>query len=259
MRHRSQNKTKKKYLLLLYSFIGILIPLVVYQLLSVTLHTAVLPDLFKIIANFGTVLAKSETYINFLMTFFRLFLVLVISAVLGLALGVIAGYYEPINRLVRPTITLLKAVPTICIIMVLLVFTKLSTYIVLFLVIFPIIFDQVKEGTADIKSRFHDELALAGKREPLKISKIIVPLSIPHLLLGILQSLGLGLKVVIMAEIISGSTSDRGIGNLINIAFNSSKYLDMFTYSLLAVFLILICDFALSSFKKRVNRAVAEQ
>lgn len=242
---------------MLYTFIGIVIPLVIYELCSVILKTAVLPDLFKIFANLGKVLGKSETYLNFLMTFYRLFIVLIISALLGLGLGVIAGYYEPINRLVRPTITVLKAIPTICLILVLLVFTKLSTYIVLFLVVFPIIFDQVKEGTSEIKSRFHDELALAGKREPLKISRIIVPLSIPHLLLGVLQSLGLGLKVVIMAEILSGSTSDRGIGNLINNAFNSSKYLDMFTISLLAVFLILICDFGLSTFKKKVNKAVS--
>lgn len=191
-------------------------------------------------------------------SFLRLLIVLATSLAIGSLLGYLAGYYSTFEQILRPVMMVLTSFPTICIILVLLVFTKLTAYIVVILVAMPVIYESTLQGTKLVKRRYRDDLSLSDAREISKLIQIITPLASPYLLVGLLQASGLGLKVLIMAEILSGSSSSKGIGNLINISYISSDYPTMFAYSFLAVIIILMIDLLLRFTKEKIEKELAD-
>ena len=75
------------------------------------------------------------------------------------------------------------------------------------------------------------------------IFKIKLPLAIPYIVLGIKSSFALAFKVEIMAEVITGSTSN-GIGCAIVSAQRSdpTNMIPVFAYSIIAIVIMLLVD-----------------
>ena len=82
--------------------------------------------------------------------------------------------------------------------------------------------------------------------------KVLFPLASPYILLSVIQSIGLGLKIEIMAEILMGDNKNIGIGHLINNAYNHTfNYIDIYSYALLIVIVYLLIDLFLHILKEK--------
>lgn len=241
-----------------YSALGLAFLLLLYQSLALILRSPVLPPLGRLLPRLGQVLTGKSTYVGFAFSLLRLLLVLACSMAAGTVLGWVGGYFPRFGQSMRPLVSALTAFPTICIILVLVVFTNLTAYVVVFIVTAPVIYEAVANGTSYIAKRYGDELRLVQSSECRKLTKIVAPLAAPYVLLGLLQSSGLGLKVLIMAEILAGSSSSKGIGNLINNSYLNSDYVAMYAYSFIAVIVIIALDIALRAFKRSIEQRLAE-
>ena len=152
----------------------------------------------------------SQKEIN--MTLNRALLGIGIALVSGLSLGLIAGSFKTAMAMLKPIITILLAMPPIIWVVMALFWFGFGTPSVLFTIVVlvsPLTFASAAMGIASVNKQ-HEELFDAYK---LGMWKKIRYLYIPHLtgymISSISVAVAMGVKVVIMAELLGAS---EGIG-----------------------------------------------
>ncbi len=173
-----------------------------------------------------------------------------IALALGLATGIVLGWYKRIEALVDPWVSILYASPRVALIPVFMVWTgigfKTQVVIVVTIAAFPIIINT-SAGVSSI-DRNHLQLArsfLATNRDVL--FTIALPGSIPLILAGVRQGLMQGLIGVVVAEYFVGAT---GVGGLI---FNAGQVLDT-AQAFVGAALFAVAAMILSSLVKLIER-----
>lgn len=147
-----------------------------------------------------------------------------ISFLLAALLGVLAGLYPRIGDFFKPSVGLMKTVPTVGLVMILFALTLAVDHrylgwipvTLVFVVAFPLLFEAFKAGIRNENPDVLDALSLeAGISNPKAVFYVLLPDSLPYIRLGIAQSLGLSFKVLVMAEVLTASNQTRGLGCLI--------------------------------------------
>jgi NitT/TauT family transport system permease protein len=119
----------------------------------------------------------------------------------------------------------------------------MSLFIIDFLLMFPILYEAVVSGTENIDISIIDALRLeTHKSSPLALTNVIVPMAWPYVILGIVQALGLGMKVSIMSEVLCGDDKIPGLGRLIYGAYIETNMPNIFALTLIAILLSGILD-----------------
>ena len=127
-------------------------------------------------------------------------------------------------------------------------------YIVI-LVALPINYESICLGFESTEKEIIEASKVDGSNIINTIFKIKLPLAIPYIVLGIKSSFALAFKVEIMAEVITGSTSN-GIGCAIVSAQRSdpTNMVPVFAYSLVAIVIMLIFDIISERLKKKYEK-----
>ena len=76
----------------------------------------------------------------------------------------------------------------------------------------------------------------------------------PYIGLGIIQSLGLGMKISIMSEVLCGTNKIKGLGRMIYFANQESNMLDLLAVSIIAIIIICLLDISLNILKKMIKK-----
>jgi NitT/TauT family transport system permease protein len=154
-------------------------------------------------------------------TLLRIIIVILVAFIISLLFTFI--YYKLPNSIYfyRPIINLLKASP-FAIVSVYIFFAfdrKVAPYIISFLVIFPLLFECLIGAVDNIDKSIKDELALLDISSAKKFKDVYLPICAPYILMGTLQSFGLGIKIMIMSEYICQIENSVGI-ILVNVKYN---------------------------------------
>lgn len=241
----------------LYGF-GIIGFLIIWWIVSLIINETVLvfPDPIKTFEYAGSLFKSSYIYKCIGTTFLRMIIGFVIALVLALFLGIIAGEYPSFEKAFKPTITVLKSIPTATVVFLFLVLmgARNAPVLIVTLISFPILYESVVAGFQSITEPVLNSLLLERKSKFIKIIKVKLPLSLPHILLGITSSFALSFKIEIMAEIITGDTR-VGLGSAILAAQRNdpSNMVPIFAYSLFAIVFMLIFSFIELLLKKKLN------
>ena len=244
------------YKVIIYTSLGILGVFLVWEIISLSLHTTLFPGLEVIFPRFFYLFTQQLTYEAIGGTVLRLLISIAISLLVGFLFGVLGGVFERFRVFFRPFVTFLRTVPTAMIIFLLIVLVKplFSPVIIVFLVTFPIMYDAVVSGFLSIDKDLIDATKVDGGKLIPAIFKVYIPLSKDYILLGLVQILGLGMKVSLMAEILTGSNSLSGIGREIYEASILGDVTHIVCYSLFAVIIIALTDLGLYFAKKRLTK-----
>ena len=190
--------------------------------------------------------------------------------VLGGVFGVLAGLFKLIDGLFRPGSLLMKAVPTVAVVIVMMgALTAPKTWFLLnyvpsfltFIVAFPIIFDACRAGIANEDQSIRDSLSLDCGRTSLKGTiRVLIPDAWPYISLSLAQSLGLSFKTAIMAEVLVSSSSLRhGIGAMISLARINGETENIIAYALIALSIALLVDIPFFALKSALARKGYEE
>ena len=212
----------------------------------------VLPVFFKMIG-------ESETYINIAHTIYRLLLSFVFSFILAFVFGTIGGLCKPFETFFKPIVVVMRTLPPAVLILSLLMFMRYDNalFVIVLLVMFPILYEAVLSGYKNIDESILNAVSLERKiYSPQSIFKVLIPCASPYVFLGVVQTLGLGLKVSIMAEVLLGSTHCKGIGIAFYVAKLDLQYDVMFAYSIYAILIIGLLDIILSLVKKKIKTKI---
>ena len=199
-------------------------------------------------------MSKKSTYISILYSLYKMLIGYVVSILLALIIGTIAGLYKKIYILLSPLMTTLKAIPTASLLFLFIVlagFDNSPIYVVI-LVSFPILYESIVGGIVNIPRNISDAISLDGGINIKNTLKVKLPLATNYILVGIASSFSLAFKVEIMSEVLSGSTS-YGIGSSIKLSqITSTNMTPIFAWTIIAVLLMLIFDYLAKIIKNKL-------
>ena len=237
----TKNKLFKKIVISILSVVTIYL----FSLLisSVFNNPIILPSPNEVIVSFFTLLGTSSTYIYILNTLLSLLISLVISFVIGFIFGIISGLNENIRLFLKPIVTIIRSFPLVAIIILILVIAgfKTTPYIVCSFVLTPIIYEGISNGISNIDQNYIDSYKIESKLNFTIIRKIYLPLIQSSIKAVFVSSIGLGIKVLIMAEYLAGSSSS--LGYAIKPAADNLDYAKVYAYCIIIVLLVLIIEY----------------
>lgn len=247
--------TFKKYQNPIFIILGLLLIFFVWWLISFIINKPLLPNPIDTFIYLFSVLGFGETYLALLGTLGRMIFSFALSFILGAILGSLAGFYKWIHSLLKPLILILRTLPTAAAVLSLIVLLKpfWTPVIVTALVIFPIVYEAFVSGINNVDDYIVDAIKLDGANHFQSYFGVYLPASKPYIVLAIIQSLGLGMKVSIMAEILAPSENLNSLGRLIHYASQIADIKAILAYSILAIAIIAIIDIGFHYLKKKLK------
>lgn len=256
--NQKSSALEKKGHIALFSFLGILFFIGLWYLISALTSTFLIPYPHQTFIRAIELLGISNTYSALWGSLSRILVSLSISSSLGIILGVLSGLFESFKHFMRPTISILRSLPTSAIVLILIIYTKneLTAMILVSLMITPLMYQAAQSGTEAIKKAYLFPLRLEGIYKWNSIVKVIVPLSLRFILLGIVQSIGLAMKVEVMAEIVIGNTKMTGIGVSIFRAYRDVNMVDLTANCTIIILIIIAIESLIFLLKKNVEKSI---
>ncbi len=173
------------------------------------------------------------------------------AAALGIPLGLTFGWYPAANRVVNPTMQILRPISPIAWIPVAIIFFGVGDDAAIFLIFlgafFPIVVACV-DGVSNVPSISRRAGRNFGLAPWQLLAKVVFPAALPQIIVGLRIALGIAWLVVVAAEMIA---VDSGLGYLIIDSRNSGKRYDLVVAAMLLIGMIgLALDLAFRRLEK---------
>lgn len=227
----------------LWSFGSVFVIFLIWLLLSTIIsNEIIMPSPQLTIKAFFDIFTKSSSLKAIAFTLFRLLVALIIASLLGITFGTLSGLNQKIRLILRPIISVLRTIPVISILVILLIlfgFT-LTPYLITLLMIFPLIFQAISDGIENIDQELIDVFKLENDSLTDAVKYCYLPLIGSQIKTSLLQSAGLGIKVLVMAEYLS--QTKFSIGNSLYLAKVNLDYASVFAWTLLLIIIAIIIE-----------------
>lgn len=238
----------------IFFILGIASIFIFWFILSIAVNNEfAVPKIDKTTNALAKLLSSGRTYLILGKTILKIILAISISFVTSLILVILSTLSRKFKAFISPIITLLKTVPVVVVILLFLfLFSRNSTPIyVALLVVMPIMYEALLNGINNIDESIINETKMISRTNLFILRKIYIPLTKPYIMLSILQSVGLGLKAMVMAELIAQATNSIG--------YEMSEYrslLDMeyiFAWGLLMIAIVIVSEIFIRQIKKKIT------
>lgn len=205
----------------LKSVTRLLLPIISFLLLWQILSSLEIlnPQFLPSPLNVGRELVDSLINQNLLVDVFaslkRVVIGFLIAAVLGIGIGLFAGFNRATANFVTPLIELFRPIPPIAWIPLAILWFGLGdkpAYFLVFLGAFFPIFTNVLFGVTAVEETYKRAAYSLGATRRHFITDILIPASLPHIFTGMRIGLGVGWIVVITAELVGAQS---GLGYMI--------------------------------------------
>lgn len=236
----------------LYTVLSVLILLTIWKGLADLINQEIyLPSPEATLKNLIGIVGKQGFFMMVFNTIKRSLISFSIAFSLGIILGVLAGIFKPVYYLLKPLIIIKKAVPTISIILVVLLWLgSKSPVLIGFLVIFPIIYTNVVEGVRNVEPKLIEMASMYKVNKWRVLQELYLPSIIPYVMAASSTALGLNLKVIIAAEVWSDSRISVGEGLLLDkISVNIPG---LFAWTIVAILISAFFDYLLKIVERRI-------
>lgn len=199
----------------LYSALSVIVLLVLWKGAALLVDKSVIvPSPEETVSALWAILSDPEFFIAVGHTMKRVVIGFSITLFCALSLGFCAGFFPPLYHLFHPVVTVFRSVPTMAVILLALIWlqSEKAPILVAFLVTFPILYQNVLWGIRNVDQKLI-EMAYIYKVSKVKVIwDIYMPSIRTYLLAGISTALGLTVKIVIAAEVLSQPAVSIGTG-----------------------------------------------
>jgi ABC-type nitrate/sulfonate/bicarbonate transport system permease component len=199
---------------------GCAVPLALLACLEIAARRGMVNPIFlppptAILATFWGIVVSGTFVAPLAQTILFLFVGYGIGCIAAIALGILMGYSRPIYNLFEPLTELLRPLPKPALLPVLILFLGLGARMEITIValgcFFPVLINTL-QGVRAVEPTMINTARTFGHGTFAIWRRILLPASAPYILAGMRVSLGLGLILVVTAEMISGS---GGLGDSI--------------------------------------------
>lgn len=251
MRNFIKNKKSLVYFYasILLLFIWFISSLIVNNEYLIPKISAVLYDVYVILGNISNLFAIFET-------FSRLFIASFIALFIAFLVMLVYLRNRNIYFFLKPYLAMLKTIPLVSIMVILLVWfgDENSPIIITILIVLPITIEGIISGIDQMDKNLIDELKMLNLNFFKLVKLIYLPLLRPYILMSLLQTIGLGVKVMIMSELICQTTNS--IGNMMYFAKMTVDTKRLFAWSLIVVFIVMIIEMIITKYKNQFVKEI---
>ncbi len=167
---------------------------------------------------------------NLLSSLVRVLIGFCAGSIAGIAMGVIMGWRETINKALHPIISLLYPIPTLGWLPLLMLWIGINEMLPITLIFicsfFPVLYNTVTGIRSVDKDYIHVARTL-GASDIKILTTVVMPLALPNIFTGLRLTAGMAWRVIIAAEMVAIPT---GIGALM-----------MRAQSLIRIDIIIVC------------------
>lgn len=193
----------------------------------------------------GTILGEKEAWDLILLTLFRALSAFVMVMVAGTVLGVVAGYFPAVIRIVKPLITVLLGVPPIAWIILAMIWFgsgDATVRVVIVIAALPVVFMGASEGIMK-RDRGLDAMAEVFGAGPVKRFATLGTRQVASTLFpALILALGTSFKVAVMAELLANA---GGIGGALAEARINLDIAQALAWVLIAVSALIVTEYGL--------------
>lgn len=175
-------------------------------------NSIILPSPYEVIEQMITQIKDIKLYESLVMTFFRVFLSVFVSSIVAFIVSFLSHSYKSFATYFDPILLFLRSIPNVTFVILLLfwVSREMSIYIVSFLLLFPIFYQNLYESIQEISKSWKDIFIIYPQSWFKKLKMVYLPLLRPAIVSSWISCSSLGFKVVVMAEIMTSVS--LGIG-----------------------------------------------
>lgn len=234
-----KNKNQLLYL------IGIGLLLISWSLISYLLNQPILiPTPLETLEQVLFIVRSIHFHRIIAMTFARFLAGFALTMTLAALLGILAGLSQSFAMMFAPFISLIKAVPTMAIILLAIIWLKsdIAPVLVIFLISYPVLFWSWKSGIEQTDRKLLEMAKLFRVKKSKVLSDIYLPSAKPFVLSGVSSALGLGFKVGIGAEVLCQPR--LGIGTAFQIEKSNLNTAGVFAWAIICVVMVGLMDYA---------------
>ena len=175
-----------------------------YAAAAIVNSELVLPEPHEVLIITFSLLGKGSTYLALLYTLLRAMVAFVFSLGFATALWILVGCYPKTKFVVGATVTFLRALPTIAVILITLILFNsfITPIIVACLVVFPVIFGAL-DRTLNYNAKLMDLCKVYHVKPWKKVKLVLFPLIAEELSSIVKENLPLCIKIVIAGEVLA--------------------------------------------------------
>lgn len=235
-----------------YTIISILCLLIVWQLLAWWMNNDFLLPFPKQVVE--TMLSQVTTpifYESIFQTLSRSFMGMSIASILSFVCSFLSFQYNMFRNLFYPILVLTRSVPTICFVILILLWfgSDISAIIVTVIIIFPIMYSSLYSGYQHIDKNLKNVLYIYPEKKRYVIRKIYLPLLQEAIQASLSNGISLACKVGVMSEIIGQVQS--GIGRQLNIYRLTPNMVGIFAWTVWIVLILACVDYVIRLFYRK--------
>lgn len=245
------NNNNYKYILLSVLFIILL-----WTVSSLIIdNSLVLPGISEVILSLKEILSTSTTYLIILLTIVRLILVVLVSLVIAFILAILSYLSDKFESFIKPLFVILKTIPVIAIIVLLLITfgSKTSPYIMTSLVVLPIMYEGLLTSLKNINKELIDDVKTLSNTNWMVLKDFYFPIILNFIMMTLVQSFGIGLKVMVMGEFIA--QPNRSIGYILQLERSNLNSSAILAWSVILIILVLLFEILVLKLSERFKKA----
>ncbi|WP_343250968.1 ABC transporter permease [Diplocloster hominis] len=207
----------KKWQAAVYGSISITLFLIAWQVvITVSPAGNLVPGPLKVILDFFAAFAKPigeyTLAVHIMASLARVLFSNVIAAILGIAIGLLMGWYRAFEAVFKPVFEVLRPIPAIAWIPISILLFGLgeqSKIFILFLAAFVIVTVNAYDGSRNVDPTLVGAARMLGAKETHIFKSIVLPASVPQIFAGLQNALSVSWMTVLAAEMVRSS---EGIG-----------------------------------------------
>ena len=200
-----------------------------------------LPSPGEVFGSFGKLMQR-DLMDSIIDTLFRVFKGVLLAAVIGVVIGVLAASHRGVNAAIAPFVIFLRSVPMGALIpLTLLLFStgEKQRVMFIFLAIVPFVFSDTVKAVSIVPDRYIETAQTLGASNLQIIRKVLVPLALPDIITSLRFQMGLALGYIMLVEVID---TDHGLGKMISSSERQGPYEHVYLLLFVIAFIAFMLD-----------------
>ena len=200
----------------------------------------VFPDVGEILVAFVRLLSSGKVWKQIGTTLLHLAEALLVSSVIGTALGLVQGRSPFVRNLLRPLMILLRSIPMIVMTVIIMVLTRYERVplIATSLMLIPLISEATCEGFLRIEPELVDVYRMNSGFTPRVLFQVYLPLMAGYLKQAYVNAVGMGIKLAVTTEYLVQARDSLGKAVYSSSYFNN--YEEVYAYALIMILLAVL-------------------
>ena len=229
--------------------------LALWSIGGVLLSDTVVPSPVRVVATMVELVGSGDAWFQLWQTLKRIFLGFAVSALIGIAVGLLMGFNARLRDYVDVWLTVVITIPSLCWAIVSLAWFGLRDSAAVFTIASitaPLIAVNFGSGVRQIDMSVVEMARVFQASRRLIIQRVVLPQLVPHALAAIRYGLPMSWKMAIIAEMLG---LPNGVGFMLTYWFHLLNMTQVFAWTLLFTSVMLVIEYVvLKPFERRLMR-----